>query len=318
VAVVLWLLAAAAPVRLRARARFPGALAQLLLVAYATLTITTLQLLSCVDLPGGERVLFLAGATSCGAWQAPLKMLLAVLVLLPGAPLLVFGARRLPAHWQLAKKACAAHFPAHATAQALRTSLTKEFTAEYWHWGALLALQRFAMVATPIFFTDTLASSIILAFVAFFMQNLQLHFAPYVNADVNKLQKLAADCLLALALLNIPQRVLEQASVDVDAPSEAPLKVVCDRLEDAMALFLLAPLLLPLLALALESAGGAVSGAAQSSGDKGTDLTEPLLPLDGSALALRPSAGSGSGQRQAFGTPEAEYNSVHSTGSSNA
>ena len=96
-------------------------------------------------------------------------------------------------------------FPVHPTAQALRSSLTKAFAPNNWHWPALLALQRFAMVATPIFISDTLKSSIALAFVAFFMQNLQLSFAPYANADVNKLQKLASDCLLALAVLIVPQ-----------------------------------------------------------------------------------------------------------------
>jgi len=150
-------------------------------------------------------VLFLAGATECGGWQAPLYLLMLALVALPGVPLLVFCARQLPEHWWLAQKAAAASYPAHPTAQALRAALTKAFAEEYWHWPALLALQRLLMVATPIFISDTLKSSIALAFVAFFMQNLQLSFAPYANADVNKLQKLASDCLLALAVLIVPQ-----------------------------------------------------------------------------------------------------------------
>jgi hypothetical protein len=196
------------------RERFPGALAQLLLLAYATLTTTTLQLLSCTTMPdNGRRVLYLAGATDCGAWQLPLYVLLVVLILLPVAPLAVFAAQHLPPSWRLARQAAATRLSIHPVMQALRISLTGSFSAKYWHLPALLALQRFAMVATPIFFTDTLASSIILAFVAFFMQNLQLSFQPYSNADVNKLQKLASDCLLALALLNIPQRSLSQASV---------------------------------------------------------------------------------------------------------
>ena len=137
--------------------------------------------------------------------------------------------------------------------QALRLSLTRMFVPEYWHWPALLGLQRFAMVATPLFVNDTLKSSVVLAFIVFFMQNLQLSFAPYANADVNMHQKLASDCLLALALLVVPLRVLAQASVDVDAPGQEPLKRACDGLGTAMAPFLLAPILLPLLAMAAKS-----------------------------------------------------------------
>jgi hypothetical protein len=235
------------------RARFPGALAQLLLIAYTTLTTTTLQLLKCTKMPSGERVLFFAGATKCGAWQAPLFALLMLLVLLPAVPLLVFCVRLLPSHWPLVQEAQKAHFPTHPTVQALRLSLTRMFVPEYWHWPALLALQRFAMVATPIFVNDTLKSSVVLAFIVFFMQNLQLSFAPYANADVNMHQKLASDCLLALALLVVPLRVLAQASVDVDAPGQEPLKRACDGLGTAMAPFLLAPILLPLLAMAAKS-----------------------------------------------------------------
>jgi hypothetical protein len=287
-AAVLRLLVAAAPLLAAKhfgglRARFPGALAQLLLVAYATLTTTTLQLLRCIPMPDGKRVLFLAGATDCSyfGWQLPLYVLMLALVALPAAPLLVFGARRLPPHWQLAKKAEAARFPASPTAQALRAALTKPFAEEYWHWPALLALQRLLMVATPILFSDTLASSVILAFIAFFMQNLQLSFTPYANADVNKLQKLASDCLLALALLNIPQRALSQASVDVDSAAQAPLKQVCDKLVGAMAFFLLAPLFLPVVwvavARAMKRSGGSSDGA--------RGLGEPLLHEDDGQLA---------------------------------
>ena len=140
------------------------------------------------------------------------------------------------------------------------------------------------MVATPIFFTDALASSIILAFVAFFMQNLQLSFTPYANADVNKLQKLASDCLLALALLNIPQRALSQASVDVDSEAQAPLKQVCDKLVGAMAFFLLAPLFLPVVWVAVARA---MQSMKRSGGGRDSDrgLGEPLLHEDDGQLA---------------------------------
>jgi hypothetical protein len=278
-AIVLATVAKFGPKRLAAR--FPCALAQLLLVAYATLTTTTLQLLSCTTMPGdgGKRVLFLAGATECGGWQAPLYLLMIALVAIPAVPLLVFGARHMPPHWWLAQKARVAQFPAQPTAQALRSSLTKAFSDEYWHWPALLALQRLLMVAIPIFITNVLQSSLALAFVTFFMQNLQLSFTPYANADVNKLQKLASDCLLALAMLNIPQRSLQQASVDVDSPTELPLNRVCDRLDDVMALFLLAPLLLPVLVVVGKSLAQALglTQRARVGGGGSFPNAEPLL-----------------------------------------
>jgi hypothetical protein len=241
----------ASPTQLQAQglgARLPGAFAGLLLLAYSTLTKTTLQLLQCVKLPDGNRVLFLAGATECGIWQAPLYALIAVLVLLPAAPLLVLGARQLPPTKRLTKVALAMRFPAHPTAQALRSSLTKAFTPDNWHWPALLALQRFVMVATPIFVSDNIQSSLVLTCIAFVMAWKQARASPYQNADVNAHAKLAAICLVALAVLVAPQRVLAQASVDLNSPSRQTLKNVCDGIEILMIFFLLAPVLAPVLA----------------------------------------------------------------------
>jgi hypothetical protein len=240
------------------RARLPGAYAQLLLLAYATISMTTLNLLDCATMPTGKRVLFIAGATECGMWQAPLFMLLVLLVLLPTAPLLVYcGRRLLPPTWRLAARAQAARFPTHPAALALRNSLTNAHVAEYWHWPALLALQRFLMVAAPIFATGLLTASIAQAFIALCMLTLQLSLAPFTNDDVNQHQQLASFCLLALAVLNIPQRALAQASVDLNSPLEHALKAMCDHAEGAMGFFLLAPVLLP-LSWALQAGHGCV------------------------------------------------------------
>jgi hypothetical protein len=309
--VVLWLVARFGDAGARAKARcagadaseqptlgarLPGAFAELMQIAYATLSKTTLQLLNCVSLPdSSERVLFLAGATECGVWQAPLYALLAMLVLLPATPLLVLGARQLPPRARLAKAAWAMRFPAHPMAQALRSSLTKAFTPENWHWPALLALQRFAMVATPIFVTDSIQSSLVLTFIAFVMAWKQARASPYENDDVNAHAKLAAVCLVALAVLNLPQRVLSQASVDLASPSQRLLKKVCDGIEVAMIFFLLAPALAPLLAPVLAHWLRAATARAESSifgersgalswghgGGDATDLATPLVPGGG-------------------------------------
>ena len=68
-----------------------------------------------------------------------------------------------------------------------------------------------------------------------------------MNADVNAHAKLAAICLVALAVLVAPQRVLAQASVDLNSPSRQILKNVCDGIEIVMIFFLLAPVLAPVL-----------------------------------------------------------------------
>ena len=259
------------------RARFPGAVAELALLAYATLSSTTLQLLDCVDVPSSlgapgavTSVLFLAGDVQCGAWQAPLYAFLALLVALPAVPVFTFCARQLPQQWWLARKAHAAQFPAHPTAQALRNSICKAYRDDAWHWPALLALQRFAMVATPIFVADTLESSVTLALIAFLA--LLLHTicaSPFAHEAVNTHQKIAATCLATLAVLNVPQETLLQASVDVNDATEAALKTVCDRLDGFMAVVLLAPVLLPLLWMALGSVSRRSADAKQ--------LRTPLL-----------------------------------------
>jgi hypothetical protein len=272
--------AAVSPASLRVR--LPGAYAQLLLLAYATLSKTTLNLLNCATMPDGARVLFLAGGTECGLWQAPLFALLMLLVLLPTAPLLVFCARwLLPPTWSLAARAQAARFPTHPTAQALRSSLTKAHHAEYWHWPALLALQRFLMVAVPVFVNSALGASIAQAFIALCALALQFSLAPFTNDDVNQHQRLASFCLLALAVLNMPQQALRQGSVDLTSPEQQPLKALCDSAEDAMGFFLLAPVLLPLLWALKAGQGcfGAVIGASMSIRHRamgGGDLMAPL------------------------------------------
>jgi hypothetical protein len=240
--------------------RVPGALAKLLLFAYSTLTDTTLELLNCVPLPGhDEHVVFRAGGEKCGGWQAPLYALLVLLVLLPIVPLLVFAGRRLPPLSRLGTVAHAILVPAHPAAQALHSSLTNEFFVDQWHWPALLALQRLAMVATPIFVKDSIKSSLVLTSIALVAAFLQFRAVPYINADVDAHAKLSACCLLALAMLNAPQRALSQASVDLAASST--IKQVCDNIESAMLPFLLAPVVAPVLVPLLKVVNGRVQSS---------------------------------------------------------
>jgi hypothetical protein len=230
------------------RARFPGAMAQLSLLAYTALSDTTLQLVNCVTLPGSNRsVLFLAGSTLCGLWQLPFFLFFGVLVLLPLVPLLVFYGRQQRRVRCLAKAARAVRFPSRPSARGIFASLTLQFKKEYWHWPALLALQRLAMVATPKLIANDIQSAIALAFIAMIMQVAERSCSEYRNPDVSKHQKLTADCLLALTLLNIPFKTLTQASVDVSAPVNSPLLRVCNQLQIGMAIILTVPAVLPLL-----------------------------------------------------------------------
>ena len=136
----------------------------------------------------------------------------------------------------------------------MRESICKDYRSYYWHWPALLALQRFAMVATPIFVADTLKTSLLQAFIAFVMLLLQISFEPHSNDDVNLHEKLSAVCLMALALLDGPQSVLQQAAVDITSPNRKHLRVVCDAVESIMCVFVLAPVLLVPCTMALATA----------------------------------------------------------------
>jgi hypothetical protein len=232
-----------------AHQRLPGAYAQLLLVGYTTLTQTTLHLLDCVTMPDtGTSVLLLAGAVKCGMWQAPLYILLAILILLPSMPIIVFCARQLPPSSWLGKAALAARFSRAPSAQAFVRSLTGGFRSNFWVWPAIQAIERLAMVAIPVFTSEAIESSIALAFVTLIMATMQQLFSPYINQDVNTHQAIAGSCLLALALLNIPQQALVQASVDVSDHFHEALGKVCTKIEDGMVFFLICPAVLPPLA----------------------------------------------------------------------
>ena len=86
-------------------------------------------------------------------------------------------------------------------------------------------------------------------------------------------QTLASNSLLALAIFNIPERVLRQASVDVTDPAQSALKEACNGIEGGMVFFLMVPVLvLPFLSVV--SRRDRKRAAASASGNV---LEEPLL-----------------------------------------
>ena len=77
--------------------------------------------------------------------------------------------------------------------------------------------------------------------------------------------------------------MLSQASVDVTDTTEVPLQQACDLLDSFMALFLLAPLLVPALWLAVTGVmkrSGKSSGGSGGGSGSARDLGEPLLHDD--------------------------------------
>jgi len=233
------------------------------------LSETTLQLLQCVEVPAGSgnSVLFHAGAVQCGAWQLPIKAFLALLFALPMAPLVIWGLCQLPHGLWLSRLGRSVRVPANSVAQALRQTLIAPFADQYWHWPALLALQRFVMVSVQVFYDDSITSSLLLAFIAQFMLLAQLVHHPYKNPDVNLHSKLAAMCLLGLAVLNIPNETLLQALVEVVGSDGGG----ADSVEVVMAVALLTPVLLPPLFVAGFAIASAPRGNPSPPGDHERD-----------------------------------------------
>ena len=122
--------------------RYAKAVAPLLATAFTTLLTTTFKLLHCVPV-GGDSVIFRAAGVTCDQWwRAPLFGVAGAL-LLPVAAALAARASPAVARW------CAARMPWRraAWARAVAAKLRVPFADGCWHWAAVLALQRLAVVA---------------------------------------------------------------------------------------------------------------------------------------------------------------------------
>jgi hypothetical protein len=185
------------------RQQFQVAGVKTAMLAYSTVLGTTFQFLHCIDNPGGEggRVLFFDATKRCTyQWQVPCY-LLALLLLLPVALTLVAAAR--------------GHTPygLHRIplTQAAAVSLTAPYRDDCGHWEAVLALQRLVMVALHSFVTKTAVGAGALLQVVVCVVALAVHllWQPFATCNGNRAQTVLLLSLVAVALLNVPQALLD-------------------------------------------------------------------------------------------------------------
>ena len=208
------------------RQQYQGALFKVATLAYSTLLGTTFQLLHCIELgAGGARVLFRAATQACGAtWQAPF-FALAFALLLPVAVAL----------------AAAAGVGA-AAKLTLPAPLAAKLRAPYrdgcGHWEAVLALHRLAVVVVYSFGVGAVAAVLqtLICVIALMAHQTR---QPFRKPSANRAQTALLSLLALVALLNVPQAVL-----DTNARAESrTVRVLTRQLREVEAVLLLAPTL---------------------------------------------------------------------------
>jgi hypothetical protein len=200
-----------------------------LALAFSTVLITTFQLLHCVDLrpTAGSRVLFRSATQACGAWQVPFYVL-AIVLLLPVALSLATAAG--------ANNACTAKF-------SLPPAVAKKLCAPYregcGHWEAVQALHRMVVVAVYSFVSsvDSAVAAVLQTVVCMAALAVHLSYRPFAMASANHAQTALLFLLALVAVLNVPQAMLDTNAVAVSEHAGALTK----RLRDAEAALLLAP-----------------------------------------------------------------------------
>ena len=250
-------------------------------LAFSTLLSTTFELLHCVDLrpAAGSSVLFRTATTECGAWQVPLFVLAAAL-LLPVVAGLSAGAR--------VGAACTTRLALPAAASA---KMRAPFRPDCGHWEAALALHRLAVVVVFCFISsgESAVAAVLQTLVCGIALAVQLVYRPYAEDSANHTQASLLTLLVVVALLNVPQAV-----VDTNATAEsAHASVLLKQLRDATAVLALVPAVvmgtaLPLMlwrqrAVCATRIRAACLDLAGSEIGKGALLDEPLLPSAGAA-----------------------------------
>jgi hypothetical protein len=234
-------------------------------LAYSTVLSTTFQLLHCVDV-GGARVVFRAATVECGAWQAPFYTLAAALLLPVALVLAAAGGAPLP-----------------RSASVLPAMLRAPYREGCGHWEAALALHRLIVVA--IYSSggaDSAVAAVLQTLVCCTAFAVHVLWQPFRERSANRAQTALLACLVVVALLNVPQAML-----DTNAVTESEhANVLLGKLRDAEAVLLLAPAALvgaALLALAWrrwhDVAAAARAGCAVFARCSGENADEEV-PLD--------------------------------------
>jgi hypothetical protein len=183
-----------------------AAVSCLLLFTYISFASQAIRLLNCVHV-GDLHVLRYAGEQSCDffGWQAPVVLLVAVLVLLPFIPVIRWLLNHRWARFQWLH-------PLHSFMElfASRDKLSyvvveyaaQPFVPANWHWASVLVLQRLLTAMCAALSTTGIESSVTVALVSLLFLLLHLLAQPYRSKWVNILQGCANVCLVVLAILN--------------------------------------------------------------------------------------------------------------------
>jgi hypothetical protein len=208
-----------------------------LALAFSTVLITTFQLLHCVDLQptAGNSVLFRSAVHACGAWQAPFYVL-AALLLLPVVLALAAAAG--------VANTCTAKL---SVPPAVSAKLQAPYRKCCGHWEAVQALHRVAVVVVYTFVGSVNSAVAAVLQTAVCMTALVVHLSnrPFATASANHAQTVLLSLLALVALINVPQAMLDTNAVAASAEAKA----LAGRFRYAEAALLLAPAVVMVIAV---------------------------------------------------------------------
>jgi hypothetical protein len=207
--------------------QYEGALAKLLMLAYSQFASTTFKLLHCVDFSdaaGGGRALFRAATQACGVWQAPFYVVAAVLLLSMAAAFAVAAGVGAAAQLSL---------PAPLTAR-----LRAPYCDDCGHWEAVLALHRLAVVAVHSFGGgDSAVTAVLQTLTCGTALVVHVMYRPFRERSANRAQTALLACLVVVAVLNVPQAMLDTNALATSPTASA----LVEKMRDVEAVLLLAP-----------------------------------------------------------------------------
>ena len=190
---------------------FQGALLKTAMLAFSTIMTTTFELLHCIRLDNGNRVLYRSAVHSCGLWQAPFYALAAALLLpIVTALTAAVAVRSQRKHPNLPigpdMHCCTALL-------SLPSGIAEKLRAPYrdgcGHWEAVLAMHRLLVVAVHSLVSNSAIATVLQTFIG--IAALLAHQAcrPFRNDSANRVQAMLLSCIVVVALLNVPQAVLD-------------------------------------------------------------------------------------------------------------
>jgi predicted outer membrane repeat protein len=283
---------------------FACAVACLLLFMYTSFAVYAIQLLNCIDVGGGKHVLRYAGGHECQmTWQAPIILLVVILILLPLAPLGIllldatpWGRHRdasasaqgpLPDNSPRRDRHCTPassrrilhEISQYTLVRALTHHAKQPFKPKYWYWASVLVLQRLLTVMCSALSTTGVESSVGVALVSLIFLLLQMLANPYTLAWVNRLQTCASVCLLVLAILNSASGAFMSTGFDPYTDGDGTLQHFQMVVEVAMLLTLFPPPILCIWAVVYHRTAVTAQSVLEEQPDTGLKREEQLRRL---------------------------------------